>query len=401
MFSKKIAFKDLPHPRKAVAGIFEELLNRIKAEGAGVGPAVVAQTDEYPGLDRLGCHDEFVFDIEPAKRILECGVLDRGVKILFFTLIVGAECTNRHIDGVYLANKNGLTYVKAKTFIDCTGDADITFHGGFETYKGDRNTGEMSIVSLITHIEDIDSGEIEKYLNAGNDPWFFETCRKAREANPGLDLPESLLLFPMMDRGAFMINGSLNGGTSFSGYDGSKAEDLTAITIRGRERARLLVEKIFRPYIPGAANCKLRLTAAYPGIRETRRIAAEKMITEKDFLEGTVFEDTIALAGRHFDLLRKQGQVFHNEANRLGGGVAHIPYGAMIPGGSSNLIAAGRCIGADGQALGPVRITSTCFALGEAAGTAAGFVVKEAKAFKDVDTRVLRETLRANGALVE
>jgi hypothetical protein len=198
-----------------------------------------------------------------------------------------------------------------------------------------------------------------------------------------------------------MINGSLNGGTSFSGYDGSKAEDLTAIAIRGRERARLLVEKLFRPYIPGAAGCKLRLTAVYPGIRETRRIAAEKMIMEKDFLEGTVFEDTVALAGRHFDLIRKQGQVFHNEANRLGGGVAHIPYGAMIPRGSSNLIAAGRCIGADGQTLGPVRITSTCFALGEAAGTAAGFAVKEAKAFKDVDIKVLRNTLRVNGALVD
>jgi 1-aminocyclopropane-1-carboxylate deaminase/D-cysteine desulfhydrase-like pyridoxal-dependent ACC family enzyme len=125
------------------------------------------------------------------------------------------------------------------------------------------------------------------------------------------------------------------------------------------------------------------------------------MITEKDFLAGTVFEDTVALAGRHFDLIRKQGQVFHNEANRLGGGVAHIPYGAMIPRGSSNLIAAGRCIGADGQTLGPVRITSTCFALGEAAGTAAGFAVKEAKAFKDVNIMVLRDTLRANGALVE
>jgi hypothetical protein len=401
MLLKNLAYRDLPHPRKAVAGIFEELVNRMKAEQAGAGPAVVAQTDQYPGLDRLGCHDEFVFDIEQAKRILERAVLDRGVKILYYTLIAGAECTKRQIDGAYLANKNGITFVKAKTFIDCTGDADIAFHGGFETYKGDRNTGEMSIVSLIAHIEDIDSGEIEKYLNEGKDPWFFEACRKAREANPGLDLPESLLVFPMTDRGTFMINGSLNGGTSFSGYDGSKAEDLTAIAIRGRERARLLVEKLFRPYIPGAANCKLRLTAAYPGIRETRRIAAEKMITEKDFLEGTVFEDTIALAGRHFDLIRKQGQVFHNEANRLGGGVAHIPYGAMIPRGSSNLIAAGRCIGADGQTLGPVRITSTCFAIGEAAGTAAGFAVKEAKAFKDVDIEVLRNTLRANGALVD
>jgi hypothetical protein len=397
MLSKKLAYGDLPHPRKAVGGIFEELVNRIKSENAGLGPALMAQTDIYPGLDRLGCHDEFTFDLEAGKRILERTVLDAGVELLYYTLALGLECTDRRIHGVYLANKNGLVFVKAKVFIDCSGDADLVFSGGFETYKGERKTGEMTAASLVAHIEDIDSAEIEKYLNEGNDPWFFDACRKAKEANPGVDLPEHLIIFPMMDRGTFMING----GTSFLGYDGTKAEDLTALSIRGRERARILVEKLFRPFIPGASRCKLRLTAAYPGIRETRRIVAEKMILEHDFLEGKIFDDTIALAGRHFDLGRKHGQPLQNEANRLGGGVAHIPYGAMIPRGSSNIITAGRCIGADGQTLGPVRIMSTCFALGEAAGTAAAFAAKEDKSFKEVNIEVLRETLRKNGAIVD
>ena len=401
MLKRNLAYRYLPHPRKAVAGIFEELINKIKAEHAGSGPACLPQTDQYPGLDRLGCHDEFVFDIEAAKRIFEQTILAEGIKILYFTLIIGTECSNNKIDGVYLANKNGLSFVKAKVFIDCTGDADLVFRSGYETYKGDRITGEMSIASLITHIEDIDPSAIENYLKQGNDPWFFESCRKAKAANPKDDLPESLLLFPMMDRGSFMVNGSLNGGTSFAGYDGTKAEDLTELMIRGRERAQLLVEKVFRPFIPGASNCKVRLTAIYPGIRETRRIVAERMITEQDFLDGTVYKDTIALAGRHFDLVRKEGQVLNIEKNRLGGGLARIPYSSLIPRGSTNILAAGRCIGADGQTLGPVRIQSTCLAIGEAAGTAAGLAVKQALAFKDICIDILRDKLRSNGALVE
>jgi glycine/D-amino acid oxidase-like deaminating enzyme len=397
MLSKNLSYRDLPHPRKAVGGIFEELVNRIKAEGAGAGPAVLAQTGKNPGLDRLGCHDEFTFDLEAGKRILERAALDAGVRLLYYTLIAGTLRRDRRIDGVYIANKRGISLVKARVFIDCTGDADMVFHGGFETYKGDRETGEMTAASLVAHIEDIDPAALETYLDRGNDPWFYEPCRRAREANPGADLPEHLIIFPMMDRGTFMVNG----GTAFSGYDGSLPEDLTALSIRGRERARLLVEKLFRPHIPGAANCKLRLTASYPGIRETRRIVAEKMILEQDFLEGRIFEDTIALAGRHFDLSRKQGQPLQNEANRLGGGIARIPYGSLIPRGSVNILAAGRCIGADGQTLGPVRIMSTCFAIGEAAGTAAGYAVKEGKAFKDIDIYQLRNTLRNNGALIE
>jgi hypothetical protein len=81
--------------------------------------------------------------------------------------------------------------------------------------------------------------------------------------------------------------------------------------------------------------------------------------------------------------------------------LAHIPYLSLIPKNSSNILAAGRCIGADGQTLGPVRITSTCFAIGEAAGTAAGLAIKGSRAFKNIDVSTLRDTLKANGALVE
>ena len=151
------------------------------------------------------------------------------------------------------------------------------------------------------------------------------------------------------------------------------------------------------------------MTAAYPGVRETRRIVGEYILSEQDMVAGKRFADTIALAGRHFDLARRQkSKVIDGESlqefasdNHLGGSVACIPYRSLIPKGSRNILAAGRCISADGQALGPARIMSTCMAVGQAAGTAAYLSIKEKKDFIDVNVVELQTILRLNNAIID
>ena len=397
MIARGLAYGELPRPRRAVGGIFEEAMNRIREAGGGVGPCVLAQTEKYPGLDRLGCHDEFTFDLEIGKRVLDEMLVEAGVTIRYYARVVGAEREENRVTGVYFVDKSGMQYVSSGAVIDCTGDADVVDFAGFATYKGDKVTGEMTSTSLVAHIENMDAGAIEAYLKEGKDPWFREICQKAQEENPGVDLPGALIIFPMMQEGVFMVNG----GTSISGYDGTNGEDMTRATLRGRQRARNLVEVLFRGYMPGGKNCRLRLTAPYPGVRETRRIISERALTEEDLLNGTRFADTVALAGRHFDLDRKIGQPFVDAGRSVRNGITAIPYSCMIPRGSENLIAAGRCIEAEGQALGPARIMSTCFAVGQAAGTAAAYKLKANVPFRDVDISLLREELRANGAEID
>ncbi|MDR1061422.1 MAG: FAD-dependent oxidoreductase [Clostridiales bacterium] len=395
MVAKKLAYKDLPRPRRVAGGIFQDVVDRLLKTGRAAGPCKLAQTDRYPGLDRLGCHDEFTFDIEQGKRVLDEMAREAGVEILFYTTAFDVKISNGAVHGVYALNKSGVAYYPAKSVIDCTGDADLVCKSGFPTYKGDRGTGEMSAAGLKMQIEDVDSGAVEAYLEAGGEPWFYDACKKAREENPELDLPGYLIIFPMIQPGVFLVNG----GTNFEGIDGTKGADLTDLAIRGRQRAQLLVEKVFRRHVPGCENCNLRVTAGLPGIRETRRIVGEYTVSEEDALSGRSYEDTIALCGRHFDLLRAGRQVF--EGNRLGGGVMQIPYRAMIPKGSSNILAAGRCISVDGQALGPARIMSVCMAVGEAAGAAASFRRRDNAPFANVKPHELREQLRKNGCIVD
>ncbi len=398
MLREGTAYADLPRPRRAVGGIFQELCDALRAIGAGVGagPCQVAQGDVYPGLGRLGCHDEFTFDLEAGKRVLEQAVLASGAQVLYYSALCGAQMEQGEISCIYVSNKAGVTRYRAKAYIDCTGDADLAYFAGVPTYTGDVAGGQVASNSLVAHIENVDSGEMAAYLDAGGDPFFRAACQKAMDEHPGLDLPDHLLIFPMVQPGVFMVNA----GTFFTGYDGLDPEDMTRLSVRGRERARLLADIVFKN-VPGGKNSRLRLTANWPGVRETRRIVSEGALTEEDLLSGRVFPDSVALAARHFDLERGAVQPFHDKNLSMKRDAAQIPYSCMVPKQCGNLLAAGRCVQADGQALGPARIMATCFAMGQAAGTAAALKLAAGCAFRDVDYAALRAKLLAAGAILD
>ena len=396
MLREGLPYEDLPRPRRAVGGIFRELCDALRAVGAGTGadPFVMGQASRYPGLQRLGCHDEFTFDLEAGKRILEQKVAEAGVTLLYYAAVCGAEAEGGRIRAVIAASKRGLTRHRAAAFIDCTGDADVAYFAGAPTTTAPL--GDVSAVSLIVHVENVDAGKLEAYLNAGGDPYFREACARAKAEHPGLDLPETMLIFPMVQPGVFMING----GTDLTGYDSLDPADMTKLSIRGRARAENIAKHIFR-YIPGGEDCRVRLTAPWPGVRESRRIVSLGALTEADLLTGKTFPDSVALAARHFDLDRGRQQPFHEKNLRMKRDAAQIPYSCMVPRGMENLLAAGRCIQADGQALGPARIMATCFAVGQAAGTAAAIRHAAGCAFSEVPYPELRRRLLDGGAILD
>ena len=413
MLELGLSYENLPRRRKVVGGIYDIITSRIRKEGGGVGPCKMAWSNKYPALSRFGCHDEFTFNIETGKRVFDELAEEFGLSVLYYTTAIDTRIKNGKITGVYISNKDGISYVECRAVIDCTGDADLVYRSGFETYKGDKKTGEMTDIGFITHIENIDCAKLSKYIEDGGDPWFLEQCAiaiKERSDGNGNIPPSSIVMFPATEEGVFIINGGTNHSfVNEKNLDGTSANDLATLTKIGRKRAKWLVENLFRPYIPGAENCRLRLTATYPGVRETRRIVGEKSLTEKDLVAGTRFEDTIALAGRHFDLGRKGDEEQEKDGglqgfaskNKLGGGVASIPYGALLPRNSKNLIVAGRCISAEGQALGPVRIMSTCMAMGEAAGVATILKLRDNVDYKNINIQELQNELRNLGAKID
>jgi hypothetical protein len=79
-------------------------------------------------------------------------------------------------------------------------------------------------------------------------------------------------------------------------------------------------------------------------------------------------------------------------------GFNQLPFRMMLPGQVANLYVIGRCASMTHGAQSAARVTGPCFAMGEAAGTAAGLALQAGAACADIDVASLQRRLEQNGA---
>jgi hypothetical protein len=172
---------------------------------------------------------------------------------------------------------------------------------------------------------------------------------------------------------------------------------------RAEEAVREQVYEMFkflRNYAPGCEKATLLSTAAHIGVRESRMIDGEYVLTKEDLLANRKFEDGIAACNYDIDI--------HNPE---GSGTSHyffpdwqyytIPYRSLVPKNSDNLLVAGRCISSDHDAQASYRVMPFVAALGHAAGVAAAVAIQNGTTVKDADVAEIQSTLRAQNAFIE
>ncbi len=378
----------------AVGGIFKELVDRMIGEGSACEPG--ANLGE---VDKLGFPDHVLFDIEACKRHHDDLVRKAGVELLFFTSVLAPRMSGKKIEGVFLFSKDGLTFAKASMVIDSTGDADIAFRAGFKTVKGRKDTGLMTPTTVISFVEGVDRKPLGNYLAGGGDWRFRDLIRELREKGIWNYPEERIIVVPTLQKDVFMVNTRRQ-----IGVDGTCAQSLTEAIISGRRDAQEFLDKVLIPYYPGFKNAHLRQTASVVGVRETRKIVGEYSLTEMDCIEGRTFPDTIALSGYYWDLPdpeRPSYQPFYGPDKVMAKPFVEIPYRCLIPRESENLLVAGRCISVEEQALGAIRVMPICYAMGQAAGTAAAMCIKETCSPSQVPIKKLRRSLAGQGAVLD
>jgi hypothetical protein len=167
---------------------------------------------------------------------------------------------------------------------------------------------------------------------------------------------------------------------------------------------------IFQQYFPGFKNAQIKSVASQLGVRETRRIIGDYMLTVNDLREEKSFEDNIGYSMYGWDLpdpKKPSIQPFADDEKsgfkpKVEKGLSTpLPYRIMIPKKIENLICPGRAVSVEGQALGPVRVMAPCMAMGEAAGMACKQVVAEGKSFGAIDIPELRKGLKKVGAIID
>jgi hypothetical protein len=191
-----------------------------------------------------------------------------------------------------------------------------------------------------------------------------------------------------------LIHGNVSRVQGSVAIDGTDVRELTYAEVEGRRRA---IEELdyLKKNVSGYEDAFI-VGESHLGVRETRRVLGEYMLTVKDLISNARFSDVVALNCRPLDRHTK-GEVF--EITFLQGN-HDIPLRALIPQKVGNLLVAGRCISSDHDANTSLRGAATCMATGHAAGTAAALAAKEKGVVRGVDVQELQNVLRKQGAIL-
>ncbi len=187
--------------------------------------------------------------------------------------------------------------------------------------------------------------------------------------------------------------------TRVQGLNGLDVEELTEAEDLGRKQV-MMVANFMTNNLPGFEKASISNVGAQIGIRETRRIDGVYALEAEDVIRGRRFDDVIARSGYPIDIHDPSGKGV-TAAWVQGDGAYDIPYRCLLPKEISNLLVGGRCISTSHEALATTRLTPSCMATGQAAGTAAGLAVKHGVTPADINIAMLqRELLLAGVVLV-
>lgn len=365
-------------------GFGRELLNRLVAAG-GIWPA--------PGMPQ-SCYKG-----EVLKRVYDDLLEASGVEVSYCTHLVGVEARRGCVSHAVCWGKSGLFAVPAKVFIDGTGDGDLCAWAGAPFEKGDAY-GRMMPGTLCSFWTNVDWKKAEA---AGAGVWKQEGWLP-RAFKAKVFTVEDPHLPGMLPVG--VSNGGGNIGHTF-GVDGTDERSLTAAH-RSARRALAEYERFYRGYVPGYAAAEMAVSAPLLGVRETRRITGDYVLSKPDYDKRAVFDDEIGRYNYWIDIhcttpSKKdfKAHIKRRTATPYKPGESYgIPYRCLVPKRLRNVLVAGRCVSTDRWLQSSLRVMPGCFITGQAAGMAAALMVRGRCESRAIDVVALQARLKAVGAFL-
>ncbi len=386
-----------PDGQWVVGGLFRQWSERAAAEGVALLPVAEPGQKYTPHGWHLGLAHGVPYDPFAMAAMLDTVMAEEGVEVLLATQAVDVVRQGDRLTHAVLFNKGGLAAVGARAFVDATGDADLAARSGCAVVKGDAE-GLTTPVTLEFHLDNVDQDALARYIHQHESPRFRELIAQLRAKGDWPFPYEIFISVQLTEPGTMMINTPRT-----CGIDGTDGASLSDGYRRGRQEIATLLP-ILRKHFPGFAQARLKAVAPLLGVRETRRIVGPYVLTVADVVEGRRFDDTVGYSMYGWDLpdpRRPSHQPHHEKGTRIRGGLTPIPYRILVPAPVENLICPGRAVSVERDVLGPLRVMAPVMAMGQAAGIAAGQVVRNDTAFAAVDTDALREQLRADGAILD
>jgi hypothetical protein len=397
----------------------------------GIGAEMFEQLKAIDGLWHRNS------DPEKHKLVLDRMVRSAGCEVLLWTEVVDAIVAGGAVRGIVVQTKTGRQAILAGRVIDCSGDADAAFYAGAEFAAGRQGDGISQGCSLEFRLGGVDWDAYMASDLKKNDPKWLELiaeCLKTGELAEEIDNHLNWMTHvPGRPEHCGMDEVSICFAHSRHCRPLDN-RDLTRMYLEGREQCDMLW-RFIKAKVPGFGNSWLIDTGSLLGVRESRRVLGQYVLTGWDIATWSKFDDVVAISSHGYDIhgpdapgnikwieAEVDGQTRYVMCTRAGYGSSYfppggkealsdyqgrkgeemdfprptvydIPYRCLVPARVDGLLVAGRCLSADFAAQSGCRLIMACMNMGQSAGTAAGMSLKQDIQPRKLDRLELQRTL--------
>ena len=351
--------------------------------------ALTARGMAFARPSTYGAGTAVTYEPEALKRVWETLVLGAGAELLLHARMSGVVLDGTAIVGLVLETVRGPARVGATAVVDASGDAEVAWRAGAALERpGSQRRVQPSTTTF-------------RMGNVAPEPASRDRLRELMAETAGGDeyrLPrhEGSIHETVLDgvRHANM--------TRVAGMDTTDPWELTAAEVEGRAQVDEYV-RFLRERVHGYADAFLVQTSTRIGVRESRRLVGEYVLTRGDVLAARDFADGIARCGAPIEDHDEGGATrweYIGDGGSPTGSTYAIPWRCLLPIEVDGLVVAGRCLSATHDAHASVRSMGQCMAMGQAAGTGAALAVAAGVGPRRVDPARLRDRLAADGVLL-
>lgn len=362
--------------RQVIQGVAEEIVGRLARSGG---------TDGHTRFTMSTGHrmDQVSYDPERLKLVLDEMTTEAGVRPLFHATILDVVRQGTAIVAVTVLTKAGPLAIRPRLVIDASGDLDVMARAGAEFLPLEPDEAPQP-ATMMFRFGPIDFRIFAALSKVERDA----LCRQGVESGALARAALHQSRVPGTDDGWFNI--------SRVSLDATDPFALSAGEMEGRRQAFAAADYL-TAHVPGCDRGRLVALAAQLGIRESRRVRGDVVLTPDDLRAERRFPDAVAVGAYPMDIHPAKGAGLSFET--LGGDRSYeIPYRCLVPAGLDNALVAGRGISARHGAHASTRVMPTTMAIGQAAGTAAALACTGNGGTRQVDPGTLRERLRRDGA---
>lgn len=347
-------------------GIFSEIVGKLRELGA------------MEGDDKFS--DEYL------KLVLNRMIKEAGVTVLYHAYLKDVEKEGKSIKSVTVSALGQDIKIAADTFIDATGDGVLSYLAGCSFMLGRKGDNLCQPMTLCFRVANVDVGRFYAEM-----PEMQKLYKEKQSSGEIRNPRENILTFVVPAKGIIHFN-----TTRVVKLNPTDPFDVTEAEFAAREQVFELFD-LLKASFSSMKDADLIMTAAGIGVRESRMIEGEHILTANDLKECTKFPDSVARGNYDIDIHNPEG-TGTSHYYFAPGEYYTIPYRSLTVKDADNLLVAGRCISADHEAQASIRIMPICASTGEAAGIAASLA--PGGKVKEVDIKALREKLKTAGALI-